>query len=229
MFRSVAIVLVHFTWLHHPHLIIWWLLHTIAVSLPWGQSTCSAAAVALMECQVQPVIFSGHTKRWHSYGELVPRFQFRQQKFPGLFDTFYGCDTDTVWCLILYDFVLVLLKSCRPASLQRLQCLVPQHIHRVAWAVLCSRLALSQRAPYWCVGTASLLQGFRCLLLCLRGVLTFGFSMFFVWPPRCAEVIFHEASGAVLGSNRSAWQRLQSRPTVGQQMVGHGWTIGWCI
>ena len=29
----------------------------------------------------------------------------------------------------------------------------------------CYRLALSQRAPYWCVGTASLLQGFRCLLL----------------------------------------------------------------
>ena len=28
------------------------------------------------------------------------------------------------------------------------------------------------------------------------------------------EVIFHEASGAVLGSNRSAWQRLQSRPAV---------------
>eukprot|EP00435_Cladocopium_sp_Y103_P031350 s1240_g7.t3 len=49
---------------------------------------------------------------------------------------------------------------------------------QLPWPSWTARLALSQRAPYWCV-------------------------------------VFHEASGAVLGSHRCAYQRLRSQPPTG--------------
>lgn len=152
---------VHFKWLHHP---IWWLLHTIAASVAWGQSTCSAAAVALMDRQVQPVIFfGGHGTAMQNL--YCTKTSVSTAAIPLTFWYFFW-----VWyryCLMSNTVRLCfgsveVVQTSVSSEIAIFGCIAHTHTEL---REQCYRLALSQRAPYWCVGTASLLQGFRCLLL----------------------------------------------------------------
>lgn len=102
---------------------------------------------------------------WHSHAELVlyQDFSFDSSNSLDFLILLLGVILilSHVWyCMTLYWF-------CWSRADQRLfrDCNLWLHSTHTELHEQCYRLALSQRAPYWCVGTASLLQAFRCLLL----------------------------------------------------------------